>query len=324
MNDIMVSVCCAAFNHARYIDQAMESFLSQRTGFDFEIIVHDDASADGTAEAILRWQARYPEKIHAIIQTENQYSKGVSIIDNMLAHARGKYIAVCEGDDYWTSAEKLEKQVRYMEAHQDCSLCVHASTLVDADGKTTGMLRRYRHNCMVDMQDILAMGGRLAATSSYLYPTALRRDALPAFCRLIPGVGDNSLQMYLATRGHVYYISEPLSCYRRGHAGSWTVRTYRAGESERIAHLQASIHMYRAFDEYTGLRWHEAVQAAVTAKEIDILQAEHNFSALFRPPYGRFFRTLGLGKQLKICARCIVFKIAPNYYRKLICRGKIV
>lgn len=321
MHEIIVSVCCAAYNQARYIDRAIESFLSQKTSFPFEIIVHDDASEDGTAEAILRWQARYPEKIFAIVQSKNQYSKGVSIPDIMLASARGKYVATCEGDDYWTSPDKLEKQVRYMEANPGCALCVHASRLVNPEGKPTGMLRQFRRDCDVDMRDILRLGGRLAATSSYFYPTELRKGGLPAFCALTPGVGDNALQLFLATKGTVHYFCKPLSCYRRGHPGSWTMRTYRSGEAARIPHLKASIALYGAFDAYTGGRWKSAVQNAITEKEIEVLQAEHAYSALFRPPYREACRALGVRRLLKILVKFVLYETVPGLYGKLLGRG---
>ena len=321
MRDIFVSICCAAYNQARYIDRAIESFLLQKTSFEFEIIVHDDASSDGTAEAVLRWQARYPARIHAIVQSENQYSRGVSIPDVMLAKARGKYIATCEGDDYWTSPDKLEKQVRYMEANPDCALCVHASWLVNPEGKPKGMLKQFRRDCDVDMRDILLFGGRLAATSSYLYPAALRKGGLPAFCALTPGVGDNALQLFLATKGKVHYFSEPLSCYRRGHPGSWTMRTYRSGEAARIPHLKASIALYGAFDAYTGGRWKSAVQNVIVQKEMEVLQAEHAFSALFRPPYREAYRALRLRRRVKILMKFLLCRTAPKLYARLLGRG---
>ncbi len=293
MGEIIVSVCCAAYQQVRYIDQAIESFLAQKTSFDFEIIVHDDASSDGTAEAILAWQNRYPEKIHAIVQTENQYSKGVSVVGIMLARARGKYVAICEGDDCWLSSDKLEKQVRYMESHPDCSLCIHAAQLIDPEGKSTGVLRQFSRDRDVSIRDILMLGGRLAATSSYLYPSALRKTGLPAFCTMIPGVGDNPLQLYLATKGTVHYLCEVLSCYRQGHAESWTARTYRSDEKKKIAHWQASIDMYRAFNTYTNLRWNDDVEAAVAVKQISILQAKHDLSGIFRAEYRKAFHSLG-------------------------------
>ncbi|MGI9249448.1 MAG: glycosyltransferase [Woeseiaceae bacterium] len=112
----LVSVCCTTYNHENYIREALDSFLLQETDFAFEIIVHDDASTDGTAEIVLEYASKYPGLFRTIIQDENQYSKGGLIYPRfVLPAARGKYIALCEGDDYWTDKTKLQKQVTFLE-----------------------------------------------------------------------------------------------------------------------------------------------------------------------------------------------------------------
>lgn len=121
----LVSICCITYNHASFIRQCLDGFLMQKTSFPFEILIHDDASTDGTADIIREYQAKYPEIIKPILQKENQYSKGVSITSLNYERACGKYIAVCEGDDYWTDPEKLQIQFDYMEKHPECSLCFH-------------------------------------------------------------------------------------------------------------------------------------------------------------------------------------------------------
>ena len=99
----LVSICCLTYNHAPYIRDAIEGFLMQKTNFPVEILIHDDASTDGTADIIREYETRYPDIIKPIYQTENQYSKGVKISrEYQFSRARGKYIALCEGDDYWT------------------------------------------------------------------------------------------------------------------------------------------------------------------------------------------------------------------------------
>jgi len=101
--DPLVSICCLTYNHAPYIRDAIEGFLMQKTNFPVEILIHDDASTDGTADIIREYETRYPDIIKPIYQTENQYSKGVKISwEYQFSRARGKYIALCEGDDYWT------------------------------------------------------------------------------------------------------------------------------------------------------------------------------------------------------------------------------
>jgi len=104
----------------------MKGFLMQKTTFAFEILIHDDASTDGTQEIIREYEAKYPDIIKPIYQTENQYSKGINIsISYNLPRTKGKYIAFCEGDDYWTDKDKLQKQVDFLENHSEYSLCSH-------------------------------------------------------------------------------------------------------------------------------------------------------------------------------------------------------
>ena len=132
----MVSICCAAYNHAPYIAQALESFLAQEAPFSIEILVHDDASTDGTQEILREYARRYPDVVKPLFETENQYSKGVAIDPTFnYPRARGKYIALCEGDDLWSDPHKLRRQVDYMEAHPDCTFCFTNGLIRDADGR---------------------------------------------------------------------------------------------------------------------------------------------------------------------------------------------
>ena len=124
---IMVSIRCLAYNHEPYIRQCLEGFVIQKTNFRYEAIVHDDASTDNTAKIIKEYAERYPEIIKPIFEKENLFSKNDrELQDKMLAACTGKYIAICEGDDYWTDPYKLQKQVNYLESHSDCVL-VHTN-----------------------------------------------------------------------------------------------------------------------------------------------------------------------------------------------------
>ena len=129
MNDeIKVSINCITYNHQEYIEEAIQSFLMQKTDFKYEILIHDDASTDSTQDIIRKYQEMYPDIIKPYFQKENQLSKGVRRINYKFNHtkSKGKYIALCEGDDYWTDPYKLQKQVDFMEENQNCTLCAHA------------------------------------------------------------------------------------------------------------------------------------------------------------------------------------------------------
>ncbi len=142
-NKIIVSVCCLAYNHESYIRKCLEGFLIQKTDFPFEILIHDDASTDGTEEIIREYEAKYPNIIKPLYEKENQWQKGRrgSAIFNF-PRARGKYIALCEGDDYWTDPYKLQKQVDFLEENPEYGM-VH--TDYDRFYTKTG---KWLHNIM--------------------------------------------------------------------------------------------------------------------------------------------------------------------------------
>lgn len=146
-SNILVSICCITYNHAPFIRKALDGFLMQEppTGVSadvlwYEILIHDDCSTDGTTEIIKEYAATYPDRIYPIYETENQYhkvgTKGIDVYN--YNRVRGKYIAYCEGDDYWTDAHKLQKQVDFMETHQDYSICWHRCKHYYTDTKQWG------------------------------------------------------------------------------------------------------------------------------------------------------------------------------------------
>ena len=121
---IVVSIVSLAYNHAKYIRQCLDGFIMQKTNFAFEVLIHDDASTDGTADIIREYELKYPNIIKPIYQTENQYQKGVAIGATYLyPRVQGKYIAECEGDDYWIDPLKLQKQVDLLEQNPEYSFC---------------------------------------------------------------------------------------------------------------------------------------------------------------------------------------------------------
>ena len=135
----LVSICCLTYNHAPIIKDCLDGFLAQKTSFPIEILIHDDASTDGTDIIIKEYAERNPNVIFPLFEKENQYSKGhrgSMDVEFNYSRARGKYIAYCEGDDYWTDPLKLQKQVDFLESHPDYSVCFHRCFhLIEKTGK---------------------------------------------------------------------------------------------------------------------------------------------------------------------------------------------
>ena len=211
MSDLLVSICCTTYNHKRYISQAIEGFLMQRTSFSIEIIIHDDASTDGTTEIVKAYADQYPHRIIPIFQKENQWSQGKRPSPNyVLPKARGKYIALCEGDDYWTDPLKLQRQIDFLEANIDYSLCFHNAKVIYEDTRTKSHdFTKLKKNDFY-IEDIIS--------NNWFIPTqsiVFRRQQLeiPNWYNYIFG-GDLALLLILATKGKIYGINEVMSIYR--------------------------------------------------------------------------------------------------------------
>ena len=137
----MVSICCMTYNQEKYIAETIEGFLKQKTDFEYEILIHDDASTDSTQSIIKKYAKNYPERIKLVIQEENQYSKGVDIVKEYLYPlVSGKYVAICEGDDFWIDENKLQKQIDILEENNSVNMCVHATQEIFEDGSITGKI----------------------------------------------------------------------------------------------------------------------------------------------------------------------------------------
>jgi len=134
---LTVTVWCYVYNHEKYLRQCLEGFVMQKTDFPFEVIVHDDVSQDGSVAIIREYAAKYPDIIKPVIETENQYSKRDGSLNRvMVSHTEGKYVAICEGDDFWIDPFKLQKQVDFMENHPDYTMCAHNAIIYHQDNST--------------------------------------------------------------------------------------------------------------------------------------------------------------------------------------------
>ena len=223
MQEIKVSVICNAYNHGPYIRDALEGFVSQKTNFNYEVLIHDDASTDNTADIIREYEIKYPELIKPIYQTENQYSKGVNITSTFhLPRLKGKYVALCEGDDYWTDQEKLQKQYDAMEAHPELDICAHAVSKIQAsNGRLICYIAPSDKETVLSTEEVIAGGGGFVATNSLFYRRELLEDQ-PEFRKYFQI--DYSLQIHGALRGGMLYLPDNMAVYRFLVPGSWTKR----------------------------------------------------------------------------------------------------
>lgn len=263
MNNMGVSVLCLTYNQEDYIEQAIKSFLMQKTTFDFEILIHDDASTDGTAEIVRKYEKLYPDKIRAVIQTENQHSKGVNITGSFLMPlVRGKYVAVCEGDDFWTDENKLQKQYNYMEQKPECAMCVHDGWLISADEKIVFRSKPLsEHECIFGIEDAIMGLGIKVVTNSFFYRAEILKFPLPKFMTIAP-TGDYGRAIVNALHGYIYYFPEKMSAHRILAKNSFSSRMGNGKKSQKkwAVHLQRQKDMMDELDRYTDYKYTNVIR----------------------------------------------------------------
>lgn len=296
--EIMTSICCITYNHENYIADAIESFLMQKTDFPYEILIHDDASTDRTPEIIKQYESKYPDLIKPIYQTENQYSKGVKIGHLNMERAKGKYMAICEGDDYWTDPYKLQKQVDYMEKHPECSMCVHAVYKVSPEKtKMKSHVRPNRGNKVFTVEEVIEGGGGLFATNSILCPTVFGENR-PDFYENAP-VSDYPLAIYLALKGTVYYIDEFMSAYRVGVKDSWSSR--RSSSIERyVAHYNKTMDMFDEINRYTEYKYDNAIKKSKKRGHFNLMLNQWMFKEAKEGEFKEIYSALDIKTKIKI------------------------
>ena len=289
---VLVSVCCAAYNHGKYIRSCLDGFINQKTNFKYEIIVHDDASKDNTASIIQEYADKYPDIIKPIFQKENQYSKGIRITATfIIPKCQGKYIAFCEGDDYWCDENKLQKQVDVLERNPEYVACVHQTKTLD--------LRRKQENLFVkcNKDGVLATERFFAATIPYQTSSLMYRfelyDKRPSFCFVSKQVGDYPTAVFLTLTGPVYYINETMSVYRKFTEGSWSIRNIA---KPNIQNFKDMIEILTLADAYSNLKYHKLIDK----KKIGLEYKLWKYTAGFEIFANERFKLLSVSQKLKM------------------------
>lgn len=214
MQNPLVSISCITYNHEPYIRQCLDSFLMQQCNFEYEILINDDASTDGTQEIIKEYQEKYPEIIKPIFQTENQYSKGVRGMMPRFNFPRaiGKYIALCEGDDYWTDPLKLQKQVDFLEANPDYALCFHPIKILKPDGTLVDdFITKVPEN--YELRETLASGNNYIHTPSVVFRNVVEK--FPEEIGQTP-IGDYFIYIVVTEKGKIKMLEDYMAVYRFG------------------------------------------------------------------------------------------------------------
>lgn len=291
MDNIMVSVLCLVYNHEKYLRKCLDGFVMQKTDFPFEVIINDDASTDSSATILREYEEKYPDLFHVIYQTENQYSKNVSITGTFLYPAsRGKYIAFCEGDDFWSDPLKLQKQVNALESHPDCHMCIHKVVCCEDNGDPVA--REYPpfplESGVLSGHDFLKLFAKrhFVHLCSYLFDADLAKKYYPPLDpenQVVPApFGDASCGMFFACLGDFYYIDDPMSCHRLESAGGWTIRYNMSSSTAKVSRKEKGISMARQLDEFSGGKHHSEFAEWIFDKECFIADVTGDYRPLLR------------------------------------------
>lgn len=264
----IVSICCAAYNQEKYIAKTLDSFLAQKANFPIEILIHDDASTDSTPDIIRQYAARFPDIVKPILQTENQYSKGVAIDPTFnYSRAEGDYIALCEGDDYWCDPFKLQRQVDYMISHPDCTFCFTNGYIHDAHGeqKDREFIPYYEREkaaftpenheyTLGDMCDLT-----FVPTASFLFPRAVLDQLPQSYWTNHCPHGDLKLRLFCTAAGYGYYQHAFTCVYRENVAGG-AMSQWSADGAAKVYQRSASVaQMLADVDEFAKKKYTDQV-----------------------------------------------------------------
>lgn len=241
--NVLLSIRCITYNHEPYIRQCLEGFVMQKTNFKFVAIVHDDASTDGTAAVIREYAEKYPDIIKPIYETENQYSKHDGSLRRIMNNAcRGKYVAYCEGDDYWTDPYKLQMQVDFLEANPDYSCCY---TDLEAFNNETGEVQNitkafksgscYEDFITYDYRRVSAYTLTICASRRFIDTCPYPND---------PDVftGDRFMLLHLLSQGKIKYLSAKTARYRILRESASHFTDWRKGQ--RSSYTWANAHFW--------------------------------------------------------------------------------
>lgn len=286
---VLVTVQTITYNHEPYIRDCLNGIVMQKTNFCFEAIVHDDCSTDHTADIIREYAAKYPDIIKPIYETENQYSKGKDsqMGKKMNALTHGKYIALCEGDDYWTDPNKLQMQVDFLESHPEYSMCFHKVNI-----KVEGHRKENESNIFDFLEE-----------KEYTRTEQLKRMRIVPTCSIVIRkevlsqrpqndkftIGDLVVVATALSYGKIFCFGKIMGTYRLVDGG-WTAMSEKKICYSMVSHYQGMIETfdwYRCALGYKSLRFWTFSLLTILKKEGEEKEFERiasNYKAFFKTP----------------------------------------
>jgi glycosyltransferase involved in cell wall biosynthesis len=255
-NQLKVSVAVTTYNHEKYIAQAIESILMQNIDFDYEIVIGDDCSTDNTRDILLDFKKMYPDKIQLLLPEKNTGADSNEFFIKVFQACRSEYVALLDGDDYWTSPHKLQKQVDFLDSHPECSMCFHNAKVFYEDGSRGARnLNPVNQKEILILEDLLA--GNVIATSSSMLRRGLLGEFPDWFLKAFPG--DWIFFILFARHGNIGYINEVMSMYR----------IHKKGYMRKFDSIQQSrelIDLYPKINSFLNFQYDESIKKQIALR----------------------------------------------------------
>ena len=301
-NDIKVTIVCTTYNHEKYIKDALDGFIIQKTNFKYCVLVHDDASTDRTPQIIEEYHRKYPDLIIPILQKENKYSKVISIVREIIwPQINSDYIAMCEGDDFWIDEYKLQKQYNAMEKHPEVDFCANAGLLL-RNSNYIGENRASEVETKFSTEKLLNEDGNFILTASWFYRRTMLKK-IPDFYKIMGF--DYNMQLWGSLRGGILYLPDVMTVYRVASEGSWSQRINK-NNKKFAAWLRKVNTSMVAFNVDTNYRFNDIVDAAINERCFRIAVLESDFKTLLSISTLKTYASMTLKNKIKYVAKIIL------------------
>ena len=295
-----VSVAMITYNHEEFIAKAIDSVLMQRTNFDYEIVIGEDCSTDRTRDIVTDYQKRYPDKFRLLLNEKNLGANRNA--EQTFASCTGEYVAVLDGDDYWTSPDKLQKQVDFLDHHPECVICFHNVLMSYKDGS-----RESHVYCPPDQKEFSAVEdllekGNIIPTCSKMYRRGLLDHVPDWICSL--KMGDWPVDILHALHGKIGYINETMGVYVIHQTGIWFgIRQNREDRNN------ADIAVYDKFYDLLGSKYKRIIRRIIHDRHVEVAEQYERMGELTK---AKEFAAISVTKHYVMSTRS--FKLFMRLY----------
>lgn len=305
----LVTIRCMTFNHEQYVASALEGFLKQKTSFPFVIFIHDDCSTDNTANIIKEYKRKYPNIINSVLEEENQYSKNDGSLSRIIKeNIHTKYVALCEGDDYWIDENKLEKQISYLESHPEFSFSITNGKVLDVNtGEYESIFANEKEKKFGSSNQVISLANcaslMFPPTASYVYKYDFGNglDNVPRCFN-----GDMRLRLYYMTRGNCYYLKDETVVYRKNVANSAMTRAKKKKRKEAFKQELQTCKMIDYIDLISKQQYSEELWKIKSKRLLSAISNARSLNIFFDSYYKKVLRECSLVKKVFLIIKILI------------------